>query len=70
VLVRDVTIDEDMIRLAQFLKLSGVIDSGGAAKYRIGAGDVLVNGEVEVRSGRQLHRGDVVMVDDERLRVT
>jgi ribosome-associated protein len=67
--MRDVTIDGDMIRLGQFLKLAGVIDSGGDAKARIAAGEVLVNGEPDTRRGRQLHRGDVVALDDDRLRV-
>jgi ribosome-associated protein len=58
-----------MIRLGQFLKLAGVIDSGGETKSWIAAGEVLVNGEVDVRRGRQLQRGDVVTVNGERIRV-
>jgi ribosome-associated protein len=54
VAVRDVDVEQDMIRLAQFLKLAGAIDSGGEAKVRIAAGEVSVNGEVELRRGRQL----------------
>jgi ribosome-associated protein len=56
----DVPITGDGIRLGQFVKLSGLIDSGGEAKVRIAAGEVSVNGEVEVRRGRTLRRGDVV----------
>jgi ribosome-associated protein len=67
--MRDVTIREDGIRLGQFLKLAGVTDSGGETKSRIAAGEVRVNGEVDTRRGRQLHRGDVVTVDGERIRV-
>jgi ribosome-associated protein len=67
--MRDVTIREDMIRLGQFLKLAGVIDSGGETKERIAAGEVEVNGEVDTRRGRQLHRGDVITVDGEDIRV-
>ncbi len=67
--MRDVAIDGEMTRLGQFLKFSDVIDSGGEAKVRIAAGEVRVNGEIEVRRGRQLHRGDVVTVDGRRLRV-
>jgi ribosome-associated protein len=66
---RDVVVEEDSIRLAQLLKLAGVIDTGGEAKVRLAAGEVRVNGEVEVRRGRQLRRGDVVEIDDQRLRV-
>jgi ribosome-associated protein len=64
-----VTIRDDSIRLGQFLKLAGVGDSGGETKSRIADGDVRVNGEVDIRRGRQLHRGDVVTIDGERLRV-
>jgi len=67
--MRDVPIRDDMIRLGQFLKLAGVIESGGEAKSAIAAGEVTVNGEAELRRGRQLHRGDVVEIDGDRLRV-
>ena len=67
--VRDVSIEGDMMRLGQFLKWADVIDTGGEAKIRIEHGDVSVNGEVETRRGRQLHPGDVVEIDDRRLRL-
>lgn len=68
--MKDVAIADDMIRLGQFLKLAGVLDSGGETKSAIAAGEVLVNGEVDLRRGRQLRRGDVVAVHGERFRVT
>lgn len=67
--MRDVPIDDDMIRLGQFLKLSDLLDTGGDGKALIAAGEVLVNGEVETRRGRQLQRGDVVTLQDVRVRV-
>jgi ribosome-associated protein len=67
--MRDVPIDGDMIRLGQFLKLGDLIESGGEAKARIAAGEVRVNGEVDVRRGRQLHPGDVVSIGGEQARV-
>jgi ribosome-associated protein len=67
--MRDVPIDDDMIRLGQFLKLSDLLDTGGDGKALIAAGEVLVNGEVETRRGRQLRRGDVVTLQDVRVRV-
>ncbi len=60
--MRDVAIDGDMIRLGQFLKLADLTDTGGEGKILISSGDVTVNGEVDVRRGRQLHPGDVVAV--------
>ena len=68
--MRDVAIRGDMIRLGQLLKLAGVVDSGGQLKALLADTDVLVNGELEDRRGRQLHRGDVVRVADDELRVS
>ena len=59
-----------MIRLGQLLKLAGIVGSGGELKALLADTDVLVNGEPEDRRGRQLHRGDVVRVLDEELRVS
>jgi ribosome-associated protein len=67
--VTDVEIREDMIRLGQFLKLAGALDSGGEIKTAILDGEVEVNGEVDVRRGRQLHKGDLVSFDGETWRV-
>jgi ribosome-associated protein len=66
---RDVAIAETMIRLGQLLKLSGLAESGAEARALVQEGLVQVNGEVETRRGRQLHRGDLVTVDGERVRV-
>ncbi|MFB9378411.1 RNA-binding S4 domain-containing protein [Kineococcus gynurae] len=49
-----------VVRLGQFLKLCGAVDSGGEARELIADGDVLVNGEPEDRRGRQLSDGDEV----------
>ncbi len=56
----DVPIRDESIRLGQFLKLANLIDSGSDAKPLLMNGEVLVNGDVETRRGRQLRPGDVV----------
>jgi ribosome-associated protein len=66
---REVAIREDVIRLGQLLKLSGIADSGAEAKDLLLGGEVTVNGEVETRRGRQLRRGDVVAALGESVRV-
>jgi ribosome-associated protein len=48
------------IQLARFLKLQGLVGSGGEAKVLIQRGDVRVNGAIETRRGRQLQPGDQV----------
>lgn len=55
-------ITDDTIRLGQFLKLAGLIDSGADAKGVIANGLVSVNGEVERRRGRKLQVGDEVSI--------
>jgi ribosome-associated protein len=67
--MREVPIGGDMIRLGQFLKLADLIDTGGEGKILIASGDVTVNGEVDVRRGRQLVPGDVVAVQGRAARV-
>ena len=47
----------------QFLKFGQLVGSGGQAKFVIQNGEVLVNGEVETRRGRQLCHGDTVEFD-------
>ena len=58
-----VPIEDDVIRLGQFLKLAGLAESGAQARELLEDGAVTVNGQDESRRGRQLRRGDVVMVD-------
>ncbi len=65
----DIAIREETIRLGQLLKLSGLADSGGEARELVQEGAVSVNGEVETRRGRQLHRGDLVEAGMQALRI-
>ena len=45
-----------------FLKLAGAAGTGGHAKLLVQNGEVVVNGDVELRRGRTLQPGDVVVV--------
>ncbi|MGK3951634.1 RNA-binding S4 domain-containing protein [Microbacterium sp. I2] len=65
----DVSIGGETIRLGQFLKFAGVLDSGGNVKEAIIDGYVSVNGEVDRRRGRQLQLGDIVGFEGRRFRV-
>jgi ribosome-associated protein len=57
------------IKLDQFLKWVGAVQTGGEAKMMIQAGAVLVNGAVETRRGRKLIPGDTVEIDGKIYRV-
>ena len=65
----DVTIGGDVIRLGQFVKFAGLLDTGGNVKEAIIDGYVLVNGEVDRRRGRQLQLGDIVTYEGRSVRV-
>ena len=66
---REVAIRGEVIRLGQLLKLAGLVDAGGEARALLAGGAVHVNGEPEVRRGRQLHPGDVVAARGDEVRV-
>ena len=53
------------MKLDQFLKWRGWVGTGGEAKARIQMGEVVVNGTVEKRRGRQLIPGDRVVLAGE-----
>lgn len=67
--IDDISIGGEMIRLGQFLKFSGLLDSGGDAKEVVIDGYVRVNGDVDRRRGRQLHDGDLVTFEGRTVRV-
>ncbi|MEV8212865.1 RNA-binding S4 domain-containing protein [Leifsonia sp. NPDC077715] len=68
--IADVSIGGTSIRLGQFLKFAGLFDSGGDVKEAVADGLVTVNGEVDLRRGRQLQLGDVVAFQGHRVRVS
>ena len=49
------------MKLDQFLKWNNLVSSGGEAKNLIKSGQIKVNGEIEIRRGRKLNKGDKVM---------
>ena len=65
----DVEVSGGTIRLGQFLQLAGLVDTGADAKQLIAEGSAMVNGEPELRRGRQLRDGDVVEVSGQCARV-
>lgn len=59
------TIRDESIRLGQFLKLAGIVDSGSEAKLLLEDEQVRVNDVTETRRGRHLRSGDRVAVGGE-----
>ncbi|NJR66304.1 MAG: RNA-binding S4 domain-containing protein [Leptolyngbyaceae cyanobacterium CRU_2_3] len=60
------TSQDSSIKLDQFLKWAGAVQTGGEAKLLIQSGEVKVNGKMETRRGRKLLEGDRISVMGER----
>jgi len=58
-------IEGDYIELIQLLKALGIAQTGGHAKMIVEDGDVIRNGEVELRKRAKLIPGDIVEIGDE-----
>ena len=67
--LRAVGIKDDFIKLGQLLKLADMVSSGVEAKQVITDGQVLVNGEVEIRRGKKIYPQDVVKFNGEEITV-
>ena len=61
--------EQEIIRLGQYLKLMGLVATGGEAKYLIQEGQVRVNGQIEKRRKRQLVLGDKVTLGGQTVTV-
>ena len=59
----EIEIRDDMIRLGQLLKLAGLVEDGSDAKELLADEAVSVDGEIEVRRGRQVEVGSLVEID-------
>ncbi len=57
-IMTEIRIRDDFIKLGQAMKLAGLVDEGYEAKEVIQGGEVTVNGEVDTRRGRKLYVGD------------
>lgn len=57
-------IEGDYIELIQLLKALGIAETGGHAKYIVEKGEVIRNGEVELRKRAKLIPGDKIEIED------
>jgi ribosome-associated protein len=56
--MRTVDITREPVELCKLLKFEGMVPTGGEAKLVIGDGQVIVNGEVELRKRKKIVGGD------------
>jgi len=65
----EIKIDTEFIKLDQFLKFTGLVNTGGEAKNIIMEGRVMVNGEVERARGKKLRVDDIVELDGRKYKI-
>lgn len=65
----EIEIKTEYIKLEQLLKYANLVETGGMAKQAIQEGLVLLNGEVEIRRGKKIYKGDIVKFNNKEIRV-
>ena len=64
-----VVIHTEYIKLDALLKFAGLCETGGEAKERIQAGEVLLNGEVCTMRGKKCVPGDPIQLDGRTVKI-
>ena len=64
-----IEITTEYIKLDSALKFAGIAENGVHAKEMILDGEVLVNGEVELRRGKKLYKGDKFKISGEEFEI-
>ncbi|NCT82232.1 MAG: RNA-binding S4 domain-containing protein [Comamonadaceae bacterium] len=65
----ELTLRGEFIELDKLLKATGLVESGGRARLFIAAGEVKVDGKVELRKTAKLRAGQVVEFGGQQIRV-
>lgn len=63
-------LNAEFVEINQLLKLSGLVDSGGAGKNLVASGVVSVDGKKELRKTAKIRAGQTVSLGDVRISVT
>ncbi len=66
---REVEIYREPIELYKILKFENMVESGGAAKAAVAAGQVLLNGNVETQKRKKIMAGDTIEFAEEKIRI-
>ena len=64
-----IKLETEFITLGQLLKDTGVIATGGQAKWFLRENSVLLNGSPEDRRRKKLRSGDVVVVGEQTFEI-
>lgn len=67
--MEEIKISSEFIKLDAFMKWAGIASTGAEGKMYILNGEVIVNGEVEDRRGKKLHKGDIISFNGEEYKI-
>lgn len=62
--MKEIKISTEFIKLDQFLKHVGVVQTGGQAKMMISEGMIIVNKEVAFERGKKIRKDDIVEIKE------
>ncbi len=62
--MKEILIETEFIKLDQFLKHAGIVQTGGQAKMLISEGSIMVNKQVITQRGKKIRKNDVVEIKD------
>ena len=68
--MKEFKIEGEYIELIQLLKVLGIAQTGGHAKFIVDEGEVVRNGEIELRKRAKLVPGDVIEMAGIKIRLT
>lgn len=57
-------LEREFVELNNLLKLAGICDSGGMGKQIVAAGEVRVDGQIELRKTCKIKAGQTVILGD------
>ncbi|SKA91403.1 ribosome-associated protein [Clostridium sp. USBA 49] len=67
--MKEIKINTEIIKLDSFLKYAGIVNMGSEAKIYIQTGKVKVNGEIELKRGKKLKKGDIIEIEGENYKI-
>ena len=62
--MKEIEITTDYIKLDSFLKLAGIVQTGGQAKIMIAEENIKVNGEIIIQRGKKIRKNDIIEIED------
>lgn len=62
--MKEIKIETEFIKLDQFLKYAGIVQTGGEAKMMIQDGMIKFNGEIITQRGKKIRKDDIIEIED------